>query len=258
MSDLWFTRATLKTGSADVVPLLDTLLNESEPGRHLDTAHRLLWTLMPEALQRTGKPSGADGEKSAFLWRRAPETERAPTWYVLGPEPRSDCAFFHVESKPWAPVLATGDRLAFDLVVNATVARMVEPERGRAGRKRIDVVMDALHARENARKDAQREEVEPRAALRRVEGEKAMRAWWERQAERNGFRVLDPPALLDYRTVPLGRRAHGRGKLAQLGISRLTGLVEVTDPEAVKARIAKGFGRAKAFGCGLMLIRRAE
>ena len=34
-------------------------------------------------------------------------------------------------------------------------------------------------------------------------------------------------------------------------------LIEVTDPPAFLARLAAGFGRAKAFGCGLMLIRRA-
>jgi CRISPR system Cascade subunit CasE len=251
MSDLWLTRATLKTGSADVRPLLDALLRDTCAGRHLDTTHRLLWTLMPEALQGAGKPRGADGDKSAFLWRRSPEEGGAPTWYVLGPEPRSDCAFFHVESKPWAPVLVAGDRLSFDLVVNATVARMVEPARGRAGRMRVDVVMDAVTARERAGAR------EPRAELRRVEGARAMRSWMDAQAARNGFRLLDPPDLLDYRNVSLNRRGAGGRGAAQLGISRLTGQIEVSDPEAVLARVAKGFGRAKAFGCGLMLIRRA-
>ena len=36
-----------------------------------------------------------------------------------------------------------------------------------------------------------------------------------------------------------------------------TGVLEVRDPAAFLAAIARGFGRAKAFGCGLMLIRRA-
>ncbi|WP_243641924.1 type I-E CRISPR-associated protein Cas6/Cse3/CasE [Rhodovulum steppense] len=43
----------------------------------------------------------------------------------------------------------------------------------------------------------------------------------------------------------------------QFGILDLEGRIEVTDPEALLARLARGFGRAKAFGCGLMLIRRA-
>jgi len=37
----------------------------------------------------------------------------------------------------------------------------------------------------------------------------------------------------------------------------MTGALEIADPAAFLARLAQGFGRAKAFGCGLMLIRRA-
>jgi CRISPR system Cascade subunit CasE len=246
MSTLWFTRATLKRRSPDVAPLLGTLLGERDSGSPLDTSHRLLWTLLPEAVQRAGE---AGSGRAAFLWRRADDSAGGSVWYVLGPEPRSDCAFFHVESKPWEPAFAPGDRLAFDMVVNATVERMEDPLRGRDGRRRVDVVMDAMRARE-------REGVEtPRARLRRECGQDALSGWLARQGERNGFHALDTE-LADYRTVPLQR---GRGRTrAQLGISHLKGLVEVTDPDAFAARLASGFGRAKAFGCGLMLVRRAR
>lgn len=36
----------------------------------------------------------------------------------------------------------------------------------------------------------------------------------------------------------------------------LEGVIEVTEPEAFLDRLAQGFARAKAFGCGLMLIAR--
>lgn len=248
MTDLWFTRASLKRHSADVAPLLDTLLGD-DGGRQLDTTHRLLWTLMPDALQRAGKPTQDGRDKAAFLWRRAPDREGAAVWYVLGPEPRADCAFFRVESKPWRPAFAIGDRLSFDLLVSATVDRMVEPGRGRDGRRRVDVVMDAMVARERAGAGLDR------AALRREAGAEAMRGWWQRQADRNGFRPV-AAELADYRTVPLSARRIGARKGPQLGISRLTGIVEVTDPAAFVHRVAAGFGRAKAFGCGLMLLKR--
>ena len=35
------------------------------------------------------------------------------------------------------------------------------------------------------------------------------------------------------------------------------GLLEVREPAAILPSIARGFGAAKAYGCGLMLIRRA-
>jgi CRISPR system Cascade subunit CasE len=36
----------------------------------------------------------------------------------------------------------------------------------------------------------------------------------------------------------------------------LDGVLEVTEPEAFVAAVRRGFGKAKAFGCGLMLLRR--
>lgn len=250
MTDLWFTRATLKRDAADVAPLLGTLLGE-DGGRQLDTTHRLLWTLLPDAFQRAGKPTQDGGDKAAFLWRRAPVGEGEAVWYVLGSEPRADCAFFHVESKPWRPAFAVGDRLSFDLLVNATVDRMVEPGKGRDGRRRVDVVMDAMVARE-------REGVaEGRAILRREAGAEAMRGWWESQAGRNGFRAV-ATELADYRTVPLSARRLGARRGPRLGIGRLTGIVEVADPAPFLHRVAIGFGRAKAFGCGLMLLKRSR
>jgi CRISPR system Cascade subunit CasE len=48
-----------------------------------------------------------------------------------------------------------------------------------------------------------------------------------------------------------------RRRQPQFGVLDLAGTIEVTDSDAFLAALAQGFGRAKAFGCGLMLIRRA-
>lgn len=249
MTDLWFTRATLKTGSADVAPLLNTLLATDESGHGRDTTHRLLWTLMPESMQRAGKPGAAGGDRAAFLWCRAPDREKRPAWYLLGPGPRVDAALFEVESKPWELALAPGDRLVFDLTVHATVDRMLAPEQGRDGRRRIDVVLDAILVAEREGGSA------ARAEIRRERGAQAMRSWWASQGARYGFTPLSTE-MVDYHTLPLGRsRARGRNPV-QLGIGRLNGMIEVTDPAAFSDKVAIGFGRAKAFGCGLMLLRR--
>lgn len=251
MTELWFTRATLRTGSADIKPLLDTLLGEADSGHGRDTTHRLLWTLMPEAMQQAGKPASAAGDKSAFLWCRAPDRDGRPTWYLLGPEPRAEAAFFDVASKPWSLALTPGDRLAFELVVHATVDRMLAPEKGRDGRRRIDVVLDAILAAEREGSGVSR------AELRRERGGTAMATWWGAQGERHGFTPL-ATEVLDYQTVPLARGGAKERNPVQLGIARLTGLVAVTDPDAFASKVATGFGRAKAFGCGLMLLRRAN
>ena len=54
----------------------------------------------------------------------------------------------------------------------------------------------------------------------------------------------------------------GRGDNTRRGGPRFGGIdleagLTLTDPAAFLGRLLGGFGRAKAFGCGLMLIRRA-
>jgi hypothetical protein len=57
--------------------------------------------------------------------------------------------FFRIETKPYRPELSPGDRLAFDLRVNATANRKTGVGAdGRAERQRVDVTIDRLHAEE--------------------------------------------------------------------------------------------------------------
>jgi CRISPR system Cascade subunit CasE len=55
---------------------------------------------------------------------------------------------------------------------------------------------------------------------------------------------------LGYQTLHI---AHGAAPI-QLGVAELEGRLIVNDPDAFIAAVGRGFGRAKAFGCGLMLI----
>lgn len=248
--EIWFTRATLRMGASDVGPLLNSLFRDDGEGGRLNNTHRLLWTLMPEDLQRAKQPVHA-ASKAAFLWRDAPERHGASTWYVLGPRPRSQSAFFEIEAKPWSPALTQGDRLAFDIKVNATVNRMIYPSQGREGRKRVDVVMDAIHAAERTEEGRA-----SRAVLRGSLAEPSLKAWWETQATRNGFRAISL-SVMNYAVVPLQGRRSSASVRAQIGVSHLTGTLEVLDPDMFSNRVVDGFGRAKAFGCGLLLLRRS-
>ena len=61
-----------------------------------------------------------------------------------------------------------------------------------------------------------------------------------------------------------GQRARGRAdasdqtrRAIELGVVDLEGILQVGDPELFLGALRKGFGRAKAYGFGLMLIRRA-
>ena len=94
--------------------------------------------------------------------------------------------------------------------------------------------------------------------------------WLETQGAKAGFRFLPEPApaVGSYTQVAVERRAGKQGRKGQpqgqkpsrpAGFSVLDfeGLIEITDPALFLAKLARGFGSAKAFGNGLMLIRRA-
>ena len=55
--------------------------------------------------------------------------------------------------------------------------------------------------------------------------------------------------------------AYSQERTAVKGIRYSTvdfqGLLQITDPQRFKAMLFKGLGPSKAFGCGLMLVRRA-
>lgn len=103
-------------------------------------AHQLLWKLFPCE------------EKRSFLFREEVAKEQIPFgkgvkgepvfYLVSGSRPVSDHPLFAVESKSYAPRLANGERLAFRLRANPTIARK---EEGKKNSPRHDVVMDAQY-----------------------------------------------------------------------------------------------------------------
>lgn len=219
---LYLSRLTLSLAPAAAA--LDALLNPKDGGARLDAHHRLLWSLFTDGPDR----------RRDFLWR----DEGKGVFLTLSARPPLAHDLFEVpQVQPFAPALAKGDRLAFALRVNAT--------RDRAGAGRVDVVMDALHALPPGDRS------QARMALAQREGV----AWLAGQGARNGFRLIAAD-VADYSAVTLpGFRGKRKGQ-PQFGVLEMAGLLEVTDPAALIARLGQGFGRAKAFGCGLMLVRR--
>ena len=140
------------------------------------------------------------------------------------------------------PALRAGDRLRFALRANPVIARAEAP--GQRG-KRHDVVMDALRA-------------VPRDDRAKARGEAILtagRAWLARQGERHGFAPEGDAAVDGYETLRIPR---AKAAPARIGIADFEGVLRVADPARFLAQLAQGFGRARAFGCGLMLIRRAR
>lgn len=243
---LHLSRLTLQRDALCVAPILQVLQPEDTAER-LTVDHRLIWTVMPRGVRSNADATRSAGVlQSTFLWR----AERARgRYFVLGPKPVEASSFFQIETKPFAPDLSPGDRLAFDLRLNATVDRKIGTSAsGRAIRQRCDVAMDLLTTEAKQQPAGTIDRARHRSRL----AEKAAGDWLHTRAADNGFR-LDALALEGYRAERFARRGD---KFGTLGIFDLKGTLTVADPEPFLERLRLGFGRGKAFGCGLMLVRR--
>jgi len=208
---------------------LARILVPEEAGARIGAAHSLVWALFADGPDR----------RRDFLWREV----RPGEFLILASRtPADPHDLFDLEYKPFAPVLRPGQRLGFDLRANPVVSVHETP--GQRGR-RADVVMHALH------------DLGPgeRASARDAAVREAGAAWLARKGSTAGFGIATERLYIDgYETVRIPRN----GERAII-FSTLTfqGVLTVDDPERFVASILKGFGAAKAFGCGLMLIRRA-
>ena len=228
MSTLFLSRARLKRDAS--LASLAQLLLPAEAGARTASSHRLVWALFADGPNR----------RRDFLWR-----EEGPGRFMTlsaRPPNRLD-DLFDLDSQEFAPALVAGDRLGFTLRANPVIARSAGP--GQRG-KRHDVVMDALHHLPIGERTAHR----PDAVIT------AGRAWFERQGTTHGFEPDKGIDVEGYDTLRIPRD-HG-GEAAKFGVLELKGVLKVQDPKRFIGALATGFGRARAFGCGLMLIRRVR
>ena len=93
--------------------------------------------------------------------------------------------------------------------------------------------------------------------------------WLLKQEGRAGFKVVEKPAgkqlvpdrdthdLLIHgrRQIRFAKKGNG-GQVTLLAVT-FDGRLEVTDPDAFRATLTQGLGRAKAYGCGLMTLAPA-
>jgi CRISPR system Cascade subunit CasE len=227
MSDLFLSRISLRN-EPSVETLGEILFDTS--GRHRsEVSRRLVWTLFADRADR----------RRDFLWRE----DAARRFYVLSSRPPEDRhQLFTVETKAFEPALSRGDKLVFSLRANATISRP-RGDTKRAG-KRDDVVMAALNAIPSGGRAEARNEIIRREGL----------AWLRRQGVAAGFEFNEQNVRVDgYQ--PLTIRGDGNNAL-KLSVIELDGILTVCDPNIFLGKLARGFGRGKAFGLGLMLIRR--
>lgn len=204
-----------------------------------DAGHALIWSLFPQ-----------DDEVRRFLYR-----ETAPGEYLILSEvlPFDDANLWSLESRDYAPELASGDHLSFSLRADVQINAAPEGVPGQRQRGR----REPLHTA--AKRLGQSLEI-------------VARDWFVERLQRNGACLLTkapeidptrdreltdgpPREQLQIRTEPR-QRLSGGSKAGSLQPVLFEGALKVSDATAFTSLLAAGLGRSRGYGCGLFLVRR--
>ena len=228
---LYFSRARLRqdASAGALAPLL--LGNTGRGGSVRQPGHHLVWSLFADDPDR----------RRDFLWR---EMDTGMFLILSARRPEDRHGLFEIaEPKAFTPVLELGDRLGFSVRANPVIRRRRPSDRRSV---KHDVVMDALRSLPEGTRAGHR-----LAAVR----EQGL-AWLERQGTKAGFSVRTTDVRVDgYDQHRISRK--GAARSMSYSTLDYEGILTVGDPASLLAAIARGFGAAKSYGCGLMLIRRA-
>ena len=229
-ASLYLSRARLKR-DASVASLAPLLLGTSgRGGPAQQPGHHLVWSLFADDPSR----------RRDFLWR---EMETGVFLILSARTPEDRLGLFEIaEPKPFTPALEAGDRLRFSLRANPVVRRR------HASRRRSvkhDVVMDALRSfPKGGRADHRLQAVNEQG-----------HAWLERQGAMSGFCIRADGVRVDgYDRHRISRR--GTARPMSYSTLDFEGFLIVRDPDSFLTAVTRGFGSARSYGCGLMLIRR--
>ncbi len=192
--------------------------------------HAVVWKLFP-----------GDDVPRDFVFR---SLEEPGTYFVVSARtPQPPAGLFDVQTKPYLPQLTEGEWLQFDLRANPTVSIRAEGDgAGKTRSRRHDVLM---HAKRSvapgddvavAMEAAGREWIVSRAP-----------AWGVEIAEEN----LQQNGYCQHRLRHKGRRI-------EFSSLEYRGLARVKDAALLRIALLEGVGHARGFGCGLMLVRRAN
>ncbi len=209
-----------------------------------DDDHRWTWTLF----------GGTPEQRRDFIFRRYDDARQPLRYYLVSERaPVSPGDAWTLQTRPYAPQLVVGDRLSFEARVCPSVRH------GHSGKSsRHDVVIDAkkklLAARGLSRWADWQGSDKP--LLQDLVHERCLH-WLTQRATPHGFE-LDAQSFTVLSYEPgLSQRGRSSDELRQHSAVELRGELTVRDTQAFTQLLLKGLGSAKAFGCGLMLVRRS-
>lgn len=223
---MYFSRITLNPDQSAAAGLAAKLCNDAY---HM---HQVLWDLFD-----------ADPDANRDFLFRQESKEGWPCYYIVSSRKPNAMDGWKVKAKKYDPQLRDGDILAFKLRCNPVVKRLVGGKK-----RRCDVVMD-----EKKSINYQQIPKNKRPSMQQLVQQAGSR-WLLERNEKYGFTVSEDAIRVD------GYQQHiGYQKKMKITYSTLdfSGVLAVSNHEKLLNTLFSGIGPAKAFGCGLLLVRRA-
>jgi CRISPR system Cascade subunit CasE len=194
-------------------------------------SHQLLWKLFTNENERN------------FLFREELGQSGLPLFFVLSKmQPQNNQTLFSIQTKRFEPQLFVGQRLAYKLRVNPTVC--VTDDAGKS--KRHDVLM---HAKHQIGKDERQDKQGLKATM-----DEAAQIWIsdQKRLQRWGIQLDMLPEIERYTQYQSQKKSGNQLRFSSVDF---TGILTIKDPSVFIGQLSNGFGRAKALGCGLMLVK---
>ena len=229
---MYLSRASLKTSERGGTGALATFLAGASGS--IGQGHHLVWSLF-----------GDRGGERHFLYRMTGATAAAPILIASDEVPQDKHQLWDLEVKSLRllDIMAAGDPIEWSIRVNATV-------RSKAGTTRET---SASHC------------IVDRALRQGVTGTsmevaaKVVPTWLAARLAKAGLDARAGDMVVQaYDKRRFGCRPGGRLPPVVIATTDVVGSGVVRDADAVRNALREGIGRARAYGCGLLLIRRSK
>lgn len=232
----------------------NAVVNSKSPYR----VHQALWQLFD-------LPAGSD---RPFLYR---EYERGGQtfYYVLSNlKPNLDHPFFTIETKAFSPSFFDGQRLAFELRANPVAT--LKDDNGKPSRH--DVLMlakksmmaqdfDDAYSIDQAMYEAGVDWITSKARMQAwgvvIHPNLELSAYTQHRLRRTKEDLINQKNSNNryHADNKTNTTSNTKNKLIQFSSLDYEGALEIQDASLFYEQMIKGFGKQKAFGCGLMLVR---
>lgn len=198
--------------------------------------HTNLWKLFP------GTPDAARG--FVYRWERKGGSR---VYYLVSDREPVPLPGWDVQTKAYRPKLSVGQSLFFSLRANPVVKR----KDGQGKQRRHDVVMD--EKQKIGYKTMPPEQRLPMADM----VQRCGLEWLAARREKYGFEFdVQDVAVESYEQLQAFKP--GSDKAIRYSVMDFRGLLRVTEPERFSQALFAGLGAAKAFGCGLLMVKPAR